>query len=69
MFSPRHVCVSVLLAAPLSAVAAEEPTLDTVTVTASPAADGYQPATLQGATTQGGEDYVFELGLEPEGSS
>ncbi|MDD3666663.1 MAG: carboxypeptidase-like regulatory domain-containing protein, partial [Bacteroidales bacterium] len=32
------------------------------------AADGYQPATLQGATTQGGEDYVFELGLEPEGA-
>lgn len=43
MFLPRQVCVSVLLAAPLSAVAAEEPTLDTVTVTASPAADGYQP--------------------------
>ena len=32
-------------------------------------ADGYQAATLQGATTTGGEDYVFELGLEPEGSS
>lgn len=43
MFLPRQVCVSVLLAAPLSAIAAEEPTLDTVTVTASPAADGYQP--------------------------
>lgn len=32
-------------------------------------ANGYEAATLKGATTLGGEDYVFELGLEPEGSS
>ncbi len=43
MSLPRHVCMPVLLLTPLAALAAEEPTLDTVTVTASPVADGYQP--------------------------
>ena len=46
--------------------------LDTLALTQhtfTATADGYQPATLQGATTTGGEDYVFEMGLEPAGGS
>ena len=45
--------------------------LDNLTLTQhefTATADGYQAATLQGATTTGGEDYVFELGLEPGGA-